>query len=109
MSPSELARVLRAAAAECDAIESERRAEIRAWVAQAKSDLGPRRHCAAVRRRVAAGLDGASIVGRKFLLSPAALEEELARRSRGERNVEPTSGPDALRRKLGLVGGTRGG
>jgi hypothetical protein len=48
-------------------------------VNQAASPLGPRKHCAAVRRRLEAGEDGAAVVGRLHLLSRAALADELAR------------------------------
>lgn len=48
-------------------------------VEQADSPLGPRRHVAAVRRRLVKGMAGARIDGRRFFLSPAALREELAR------------------------------
>ncbi len=56
------------------------------WIAQQDehgrpSPLGRRNHCAAVRRRKAEGLDGAEIVGKRYLLSPEALQEELARRT----------------------------
>ena len=47
-------------------------------VDQHASPLGPRRHCAAVRRRLAAGLAGGTILGRRLLLTPEAVEEELA-------------------------------
>ena len=46
---------------------------------QAASPLGRRRHCAAVRRRVSRGDPGAVLVGRRHLLSPEALAEELRR------------------------------
>lgn len=52
------------------------------WIDQAASPLG-RRHCAAARRRIASGLPGAAIIGRRHLLSPEALSEELGRASRG--------------------------
>lgn len=45
---------------------------------QTVSPLGPLRHCAAVRRRIDRGQQGASIVGRRHLLTPEALQEELA-------------------------------
>lgn len=48
-------------------------------ISQAKSELGPRKHREAVRRRIDEGLDGAAIVGRRFLLTPEALREEAAR------------------------------
>lgn len=51
-------------------------------IGQEQSPLGRRRHCAAVQRRVAAGLAGAAIVGRRHLLTQAALNEELSRPGR---------------------------
>lgn len=50
-------------------------------VDQGASPLGRRRHCAAVRRRLARGEAGAAVVGRRHLLSADALGEELARTS----------------------------
>jgi hypothetical protein len=50
-------------------------------VAQTRSPLGARRHCHVVKRRVACGEHGAAIIGRRHLLSPQALAEELARAS----------------------------
>jgi hypothetical protein len=47
-------------------------------VPEQTSPLGSRRHCAAVKRRMSAGEHGACIVGNVFLLSRAALAEELA-------------------------------
>jgi len=47
------------------------------WIDQEKpGGLGPRRHCAAVRRRLAENKPGAAKIGRRFLLSPAAYAEE---------------------------------
>ncbi len=63
-----------------------------AHVDQSRSPLGSRRHHAAVRRRLARGLPGAAIVGRRHLLSSEALAEELARA--GHRDV---SAPAATR------------
>jgi len=51
------------------------------WIAQAESPLGPKRHCAAVRRRIAERKPGARIVARRFLLSQEAMAEELGRES----------------------------
>jgi hypothetical protein len=108
MSPSDLARVLRAAADEADRIAVEQLAERRDWTDQGASPLGRRRHVARVRARVAAGLTGAAMVGRRALLSVDALAEELELLSKGPRKVETNdSGPEALRRRLGLVGGGR--
>lgn len=49
------------------------------WIDQDQSGaLGPRRHCAAVRRRMGEGKPGAARIGRRYLLSPAAFAEERA-------------------------------
>lgn len=50
-------------------------------IAQHQSELGSRRHREAVKRRLANGEGGAGISrdGRRFLLTPEALREELAR------------------------------
>jgi hypothetical protein len=101
VSPANLARVLRAAADECDAIAAEASAERAEWIDQRHSPLGPRRHCKAVQRRVADGSRDAAIVGRRQLLSQSALTEELSRK--------PSKSPresvgDQLRAELRLVG-----
>jgi len=62
-----------------DQVVKRLRAHDQNMVTQAESPLGSRRHCAAVQRRVAAGLPGASIVGRKHFLTHEALQEELSR------------------------------
>ena len=54
---------------------------------QSRSPLGRRRHIAAARRRIASGQPGAAQVGRRYLMSPEALSEELARTS--GRHVDP--------------------
>jgi hypothetical protein len=64
----------------------------RGMVEQAASPLGRRRHRDAVKRRVARGEHGAAIVGRKHLLSPEALGEELARPSKRERPAVAEAG-----------------
>lgn len=46
------------------------------YIDQKKSVLGPKKHCAAVRRRVLEGDERAIITGRRFLLSPEAHMEE---------------------------------
>lgn len=48
---------------------------------QGDSPLGPRKHCAAVRRRLAANEGGAARVGKRHLLTQEALQEELRRES----------------------------
>lgn len=64
-------------------------------ISQNGSPLGPRRHCAAVRARVRRGELGASIVGRRFYLTRAALDEEI--RAIGARVVvKPPAKPDPL-------------
>lgn len=90
------------------------RAERRDHVDQRSSPLGSRRHCAAVKRRVAAGDEGAAIVGRKHLLSREALAAELAALSKRPALAKPEAAgahagatPDGLRVRLGLVGGGR--
>lgn len=72
-------------------------------VDQRRSPLGRRRHCAAVRRRVLAGDEGAAIVGRHFLLSHQALRDELALASQPANTVtdaEPDDGDDDFYRNL---------
>lgn len=51
------------------------------YVNQEQSPLGRRKHCKAVRRRLAAGEDGAARIDRVHLLSRDALKEELRRES----------------------------
>jgi hypothetical protein len=48
------------------------------WVDQAHSALGPRRHCAAVRRRLADGKKDAEIIGKTHRLRADAYAEERA-------------------------------
>jgi len=59
-------------------------------VDQHGSPLGNRRHIRAVRRRMASGQSGASRVGRRYLLTLAALGEELEGRVASHR----ASGPE---------------
>jgi hypothetical protein len=47
------------------------------WVDQHQSDLTVRQHCRAVRRRRTEGKPGAAIVGRRYLMTRAALWEEM--------------------------------
>jgi len=106
MSPADLARVLRAAAAACDALVAEASADRAEWIDQRQSPLGPRRHCRAVRRLVTEGSREAAIVGRRQLLSQAALTAELARPVTKQTVTKP-SVADELRAELRLVGGGR--
>lgn len=72
-------------------------------VSQSTSPLGSRRHCNAVKRRLANGLPGAAKVGRKYLLTQGALADELATTSAATAaGVGVPSGTE-LRRKLGLL------
>jgi len=99
-----LARILRAAADECDAISRELAVEQFDWISQAESPIGRRRHCAAVRARMSRGLPGACTVGRRHLLSPEALREVLV----GYGRPVPPAESDVvreLRRRLRQVGG----
>jgi hypothetical protein len=52
---------------------------VSAWIDQKGSPLGRNRHVAAVKRRAKDGEKGAALSGRRFLLSPAALKEEMSR------------------------------
>lgn len=62
-----------------------------------KSELGRRNHIDAVRRRVEAHEPGAFIRGRRFLLTPEAHAEELAKTTaRAERRVVKARVPVAL-------------
>jgi hypothetical protein len=106
MTPSQLARVLRAAAEECAAIVAEASAERAEWVDQSRSPLGPRRHCRAAQRLVAEGSKEAALVGRKQLLSPAAVTAELARCGKRTKPANESVAAE-LRRELRLVRGDR--
>lgn len=75
-------------------------------IAQGASPLGPRRHCAAVRRRLRDGADGAWVVGRDFYLSEQALTEEMSRGTKA-RVAKATSVTEELSRELRIVGGRR--
>lgn len=84
-------------------------------IAQTGSPLGARRHCYAVKRRLARGEPGAAVIGRRHLLTPDALAEELQRASVGEGRArkavgQPSSVRSELLAELRLVerGGRRG-
>lgn len=62
---------------------------------QVRSPLGRRKHCSAVRARIARGAPGAAIVGRRHLLTRAALDEELG----GTQGSNPPADPLADYRK----------
>jgi hypothetical protein len=49
------------------------------WLDQHHTDLTVRQHCTAVRRRREEGKPGAAIKGRRYLLTRAALREEMVR------------------------------
>jgi hypothetical protein len=100
-----LAEVLEAAARRARELDAEASAELREWTDQTRSPLGRRRHCALVRRRVGAGDAGAAILGRRFLLAPNALDEELAVLTTRPKAPKIESTGDRLRARLGLVGG----
>jgi hypothetical protein len=104
VTPSDLARVLRAAAEVCEVIAAEATAQRVDWIDQRASPLGPRRHCTAVKARIAAGTTDAAVVGRRHLLSQAALGAELGRSARKSPRAK-LSVADELRAELRLVGG----
>jgi hypothetical protein len=60
-------------------------------VSQSQSELGPRRHRLAVKRRMQNGEGGAGISpdGRRYLLTPEAVREELARGPRPAPDASP--------------------
>lgn len=69
------------------------------------SPLGRRTHCRIVRERRAQGKGGAEIVGKKHLLSPEALAEELALRSaRHDRMDPPPASGDVYSRIMSVRG-----
>jgi hypothetical protein len=106
-----LARVLEAAAEECRALAAEERADRREWIDQSNSVMGSRTHIRAARRRLAAGLDGVAHVGRRWLLSPEALAEELQTGTTEATFTEVSAEVDdeviAMRRELSIVRGGR--
>lgn len=81
------------------------------WVDQHGSPLGPKRHRAAVRRRVGQGQCAASIVRRRFPPSPEALADELGKASRHANPDKPTRAEGTvaaeLASELRLVHGPR--
>lgn len=107
MTPAIWARAYRAMADELERIGAEQAAERHDWTAQESSPLGRRRHVRAVRARVAAGKNDAAMVGRRALLSAAALADELAKLSKRASKSAPVTPADDLRAELGLrvVGG----
>jgi len=79
-----------------------------AWLDQHASALGNRRHCSAARRRITEGAGGAEHIGRRWLLTPAAIDEELARSRL--RRAAPDKDVRQLADELGLrlvAGGKR--
>jgi hypothetical protein len=72
LDDEDVQRIARAVVAEL------RAGEMPGMVDQASSPIGRRRHIAAVRRRVAAGAAGASVVGRRYLLAREWVDAELA-------------------------------
>jgi hypothetical protein len=70
-------------------------------VDQTRSPLGPRRHRSAVQRRLGRGEPGASLVGRRHLLTQEALAEELARATHATPKDKGVS-VEALAAELGL-------
>lgn len=71
-----------------------------AWVDQASSQLGPRRHCALARKLVAKGDGDASHIGRRWLIRRERLDSELAAPQKRKKKSEPASD---LAAELGLV------
>lgn len=75
------------------------------YIDQSKSPLGPRKHCAAVRRRANEGDERAIISGRRHLLSPDALREELKAESSASLTLpHPADYDDFYRDLMNKVG-----
>lgn len=108
VTPAIWARAYRAMADELERIAAEQDAERRDWTSQEASPLGRRRHVKAVRGRIARGDTAAAMVGRRALLSAAALAEELAAVG-SPKNDKCQNVANDLRSELGLcsVGGGR--
>lgn len=79
------------------------------WLDQHQSVVGPRRHIALCRARMARGEPGATQAGRRYLLTRDALAAELDRSGRARSAAPiPAEGPSAeLRRELALLPGGR--
>jgi hypothetical protein len=108
MDLGDFAEVLEAAAVKARELHAAKRAGSRDGTDQTTSGLGQRRHCRIVRHRVEQKLGGAWIVGRRFFLAPAALEEERTKLSKAKPRVPKAEGTaERIERKLGLVGGVR--
>ena len=107
MDLADFERVLRVVLAEVEAMRAEAKPERRDWQPQTGSPLGPRRHCSAVDRRIATGDPGAARVGRRALLSPEALAEELAAASAKPKAPKAETTSQRIERRLGLVAGGR--
>lgn len=79
------------------------------WCDQHQSPMGPKRHAAAVRRRIASAQGGAAIVGRRYLLDQQALSDELtkigSKSTTSTAAAAPPTAAQQLERRLGLVGG----
>jgi hypothetical protein len=61
---------------------------------QHESELGPRRHREAVKRRIDNGEGGAGRAGRNYLLTIEAVREELARKGGRPKGAAVTAGGD---------------
>lgn len=71
------ADALEAQAAALRALARDTQTDVSNMIDQHASPLGPRRHCAVVQKLLAQGHSGASIVGRRHLLTPEALQGAL--------------------------------
>lgn len=76
-----------------------------AYVDQKTSPLGTRRHCAIVRKLVAAEKPGAAILGRRYLLTPEAINVALkAASDKAARSTDGSSISDELTREIAMAG-----
>lgn len=93
-SARELAQAFRLVASWFEA-QAEATQQAPEWIAQANSLAGRRRHIGECRRLVAAGSDQARIVGRKYLLTRAAVDALLGRVSSKHTEAVPNAASHA--------------
>lgn len=81
--------------------EQVRSGNVDGMVDQKESPLGRNRHCAAVQRRIAQCEGGASRVGRRYLLTQAALQAELLGEGQPDQAIKKgKAAPNALKESL---------
>jgi hypothetical protein len=97
------ARADRARAEELERAAAELEGRNEGMIDVKDTPLGVRRGAARVRARLNRGAPGAAIVGRKFFLSPEALDEELSRPSKAREQGSNDSAAARAARRLSRV------